>query len=559
MKVLIQMIWADKKDVLLAMTAGTISGLTAVALFAQSGFLISKAALMPPFYIILILTAFLKLFGVAKSTSKYAERYISHRVTFRFMSAVRMRFFKKLVPRVNLLHSYKSGDLLNRITSDVDLLQNFFLRVVYPPFIALFVFLATILFTLWFSPWLAMILMFGFILTSTVVPAIFIYVKSQTTVQIKNAFTNEATEYLYGYRDLQLHDQLVAKEQTLQNMSLDYSRLKKLEMNREQSAQFWNQFIALVTAFFIVTVGAYFVSIGALDGLYLAMLILIALTVFESAIPLAMLPSHFKNAQEATARLDDITSVPIVHEQMPLVSNKPLTITCENVCYSYEGTLHSAVSHVNCTIVAGEKVAIVGPSGSGKSTLFQLLINELQPSSGDIFINEQRVQSINAQALWARMSIQLQHNHFFSGTIRENLQLAKLNATDEQLQQVLDEVFIQKPLCATVYEKGGNLSGGEKQRLAFARVLLKNSDLWLLDEPFTSIDPQTEAQLFNTLLTKGAHKTIVLITHKLTDLAKMDQILVMDYGTLVESGTFEQLLAKRGLFYTMYEQQKGKA
>ena len=555
MKALIQMIWDDKKDVLLAMTAGTISGLTAVALFAQSGFLISKAALMPPFYIILILTAFLKLFGVAKSTSKYAERYISHRVTFRFMSAVRMRFFKKLVARVNLLHSYKSGDLLNRITSDVDLLQNFFLRVVYPPFIALFVFFATILFTMWFSPWLAMILMIGFIFTSTIVPAIFIYLKSQTTVQVKNTFTNEATEYLYGYRDLQLHDQLVAKEQTLQKISLDYSRLKKLEMNREQSAHFWNQFVSLVTAFFVISVGAYFVSVGTVDGLYLAMLVLIALTVFESAIPLAMLPSHYKNAQEATARLDDITIVPSTHQKMPLVSEKPINITCANVSYSYEGTLHLAVSHVNCTIVAGEKVAIVGPSGSGKSTLFQLLINELRPSSGEIFINDQAMQSINEQDIWARMSIQLQHNHFFSGTLRENLQLAKPTATDEELQQVLGQAFITKPLSSIVYEKGGNLSGGEKQRLAFARVLLKNSDIWLLDEPFTSVDPQTEAHLFNTLLTKGAHKTIVLVTHKLTDLAKMDRILVMDHGNLVESGTFEQLLTKRGLFYTMYVQQ----
>lgn len=557
MKALIQMILHDKKDVLLAMTAGTISGLTAVALFAQSGFLISKAALMPPFYIILILTAFLKLFGVAKSACKYAERFISHRVTFRFMSAVRMRFFKKLVPQTNLLHAYKSGDLLNRITSDVDLLQHFFLRVVYPPFIALFVFFATILFTLWFSPWLALILMIGFMFVSTVVPTILIYQKSNTTVAIKNTFTNEAAEYLYGYRDLQLHDQLATKEQALQHISTKYSRLKKQELDREQSAHFWNQFISLLTAFFIVSVGAYFVSIGALDGLYLAMLVLVALTVFESAIPLAMLPSHYKNAREAITRLEAIAPPAAPTERTALVSNKPLNIICKNISYSYQSTLPSTVLHVDCTIVAGEKVAIVGPSGSGKSTLFQLLIHELKPISGEIFINEQPMRSIDEQELWAQMSIQLQHNHFFSGTIRENLLLSKNTATDEELQQVLDQVFMTKSLSDFVYEKGGNLSGGEKQRLAFARVLLKNSDLWLLDEPFTSVDAQTELHLFNTLLTKGQDKTIVLITHKLTDLAAMDRIFVMNNGILTESGTFEQLLTQRGLFYTMYMQQRG--
>lgn len=555
MKSLLQMIWHDKKDVLLAMIAGTISGLTAVALFAQSGFLISKAALMPPFYIILILTAFLKLFGVAKSASKYAERFISHRVTFRFLSAVRMRFFKQLVPQSNLLNAYKSGDLLNRITSDVDLLQHFFLRVVYPPFIALFVFITTILFTVWFSPWIALLLMIGLIMTSTVVPFIFIHKKRMTAVVVKKDFTNEVTEYLYGYRDLQLHHQLADKELSLQKLSNEYAKLKKREITHEQSAHFWNQLISLLTAFFIVGAGAYFVSVGALDGLYLAMLVLISLTVFESAVPLAMLPSHYKNAKEATERLDEISVTPVALDYMPLQCNKPINFTFNDVSYYYPKTLHSAVLNVNFVINAGEKVAIVGPSGSGKSTLFQLLIKELQPKSGEICMNEQSMHLVNEQELWEQMSIHLQHNHFFSGSIKDNLLIANPTATDDELQQVLDQVMITKPLTANVYEKGGNLSGGEKQRLAFARVLLKNSAIWLLDEPFTSIDAQTEAHLYSTLLTKGKDKTVVFITHKLTNLEKMDRILVMNHGMLSETGTFEELIAQRGLFFEMYTQQ----
>ena len=152
MKALVEFIWTDKKDVLLALLAGTVGGLTAVALFAQSGLLISKAALLPPFYIILILTAFLKLFGVTKSISKYAERLITHRVTFRFISKIRMLFFRKLLPQAHLLNTYKSGDLLTRITTNVETVQNFFLRVLYPPFVAVIVFFATCLFMLFFSP-----------------------------------------------------------------------------------------------------------------------------------------------------------------------------------------------------------------------------------------------------------------------------------------------------------------------------------------------------------------------------------------------------------------------
>lgn len=556
MKRLMNMIWEDKKDVLLAMTAGTVSGLTAVALFAQSGFLISKAALMPPFYIILILTAFLKLFGVTKSISKYAERYISHRVTFRFMSSVRLHFFRRLLPHANLLNTYKSGDLLNRITSDVDVLQNFFLRVVYPPFIALFVFLATILFTLWFSPWMALLLMIGFVLTSTVVPYMLYALRQDNSSVEKNEFTNEATEYFYGYRDLQLHHQLDTKEQALQKWSSRYAEAKRKEIDREHAARFWNQLISLMTAFFIVGTGAYLTSTGHLDGLYLAMLVLVALTVFESGVPLAMLPTHARQAKTAVDRLEEVA--PVHHStgviQLP---EKSPAVTCRSISYYYSNMARPALLDVSLEIAPAEKVAIIGPSGSGKSTLLQLMMKEFLPTNGELTIEGNPISSIEEKSLHKQMGILLQHNHFFSGTIRENLQIAKPSATDEEMQQALAFAAISKSLDEMVYEKGGNLSGGERQRLAFARLLLKQGTFWLLDEPFTSLDVKTEAQLFETLLSEADGKTLILITHKLTGLEKMDRIYVMNNGTVVESGTHSQLLQKQGLFYEMYQQQIG--
>ena len=556
MKTLLTMIWNDKKDVLLAMTAGTISGLTAVALFAQSGLLISKAALMPPFYVILILTAFLKLFGVTKSISKYAERFISHRVTFHFTSAVRLHFFDRLLPHANLLNAYKSGDLLNRITTDVEVLQNFFLRVIYPPFIALFVFMATILFTLWFSPWMALLLMVGFILTSTVVPYILYALREQSSSAEKNTFTNEATEYFYGYLDLQLHHQLEAKEQSLQAWSSRYARAKRRELDRAHTARFWNQLISLMTVFFIVGTGAYLTSTNNLDGLYLAMLILVALTVFESAVPLAMLPTYARQTKTALDRLEEVTPL---HQPagVNVLPEKPPSITCRAVSYYYSAMTRPALLDVSLNIAPGEKVAIIGPSGCGKSTLLQLMMKELPPTNGELLIGDCPVSSIAEQSLHETMGVLLQHNHFFSGTIRENLQMAKAAATDGEMLQALAKAAISKRLDDQVLEKGGNLSGGEKQRLAFARLLLKQGTFWLLDEPFTSLDVKTENQLFNTLLAEADGKTLVLITHNLTGLDKMDRIYVMDNGRITESGTYGQLLQKQGLFYEMHQQQMG--
>lgn len=551
MQDLIQLIWADKKDVLLALLAGTISGLTAVALFAQSGLLISKAALMPPFYIILILTAFLKLFGVTKSASKYAERYISHRVTFKFISIVRMRFFKKLLPQAHVLNNYKSGDLLTRITSDVEMLQNFFLRVLYPPFIALFVFFTTILFTLFFSPWISLLLLVGIVLTSVVIPYMLFQRPYSTSTEEKKELTIYATEYFYGYRDLLLHNQLHQKKEHLSTLHMAYGAARRKELDQEQTSYLWNQLIALLTSFSIVFIGAYLTSIGQLEGVYLALIVLVSLTVFESAIPLSMVPIFAKHTKKALSQLEEVTSHQVIDGTIQL-SDLAKNIHLENVSYSYPSASRQALKNITLDIKVGDKIAIIGPSGSGKSTLIQLLMKEFSRTDGEILIGDTTIEKISTHSMYEHMSTMLQQNHFFTGTIKSNLLLAKPDATDEQLQQTLAKACLEKNLEEPVFEKGGNLSGGEKQRLAFARLLLKKSDLWILDEPFTSLDVQTEHILFNTLLSEGVNKTIIVITHKLTKLDRFDFIYVMQQGQIVEAGSDTQLLEKKGLYYLMY-------
>ena len=553
MQELVAMIWQDKKDVLLALLAGTISGLTAVAIFAQSGLLISKAALMPPFYIILILTAFLKLFGVTKSASKYAERYISHRVTFKFISIVRMKFFKKLLPQAHVLNHYKSGDLLTRITGDVEQLQNFFLRVLYPPFIALFVFIVVILFSLFFSPWISLLLLIGIVLTSIVVPYILFRRPYSTSTFEKKELTILATEYFYGYRDLVLHHQNESKAEELSALYKTYGNSRRKELDQEQTSYLWNQLIALLTSFSVVFVGAYLTSVGQLDGVYLALIVLISLTVFESAVPLALVPIFARHTKNAVDRLEGITSK---NESDGTLHLKGVIqhIQLHDVSYWYPAATRPALEQLSLNIQAGEKIAIIGPSGCGKTTLLQLLMKEIKRTSGEIRVNTTDINAISSQSMYAHMSTMLQHNHFFSGSIKSNLLMANEEASDEALQKVLKKAQLNKNLEDPIFEKGGNLSGGEKQRLAFARLLLKDSDLWIVDEPFTSLDVQTEKILFNTLHKEAANKTVIMVTHSLANLDRFDRICVMLRGQIVECGTHQQLLAKKGLYCEMLNQ-----
>ncbi|MER2107355.1 MAG: thiol reductant ABC exporter subunit CydC [Solibacillus sp.] len=550
MQQLIQLIWHDKKDVLLALTAGTVSGLTAVALFAQSGLLISKAALMPPFYIILILTAFLKLFGVTKSASKYAERFLSHRVTFRFMSTMRMQFFRRLLPQAHVLSMYKSGDLLTRITTSVDTLQNFFLRVLYPPLIALFVFFVTILFTLFFSPWIALLLLIGIVLTSIVMPYVLFRRSFATAAHDKKQLTIEATEYFYGYRELLLHNKESASKQQLATLHKAYAATRKKELNSEQTSYVWNQAIALATSFAVIFVGAYLVSTGQLEGVYLALIVLVSLTVFESAVPLAMVPIFARHTKKAVDELEEVTTQHVADGTVQLA--RVADIRLESISYHYPTGARPALNDVSLTIHAGEKIAIIGPSGSGKSTLLQLLMKEFHPTGGALCINRTAIDTIHTASLYAQLGTMLQHNHFFSGTVESNLRFAKSDATAAELQAALEKAALTKSLTDPISEKGGNLSGGEKQRLAFARLLLKGSSLWLIDEPFTSIDAKTEQALFDTLLVEAAGKTVLMVTHKLTNLDQFDRLFVMQHGEILEAGTHAQLLAKKGLYFAMY-------
>ena len=550
MNELLHIVWRDKKDIVLALICGVIAGLTAVALFAQSGYLISKAALMPPFYIILILTAFLKVFGVVKSVSKYTERYLSHRATFRILSDIRLRYFDSLAQiSGTLFQRHQSGALLTTITNDVTRLQNFFLRVVYPPLVALLVFLCTIIFTAFFSAWVALVLFVGFLLVAVVIPSIFI-LKKQVTSGDTSPLKQELTQFLYGFRELKHYHLVDVRADQVFDLSEDYAYDMAKKQHALNSIQLVSQCASYLTIFVIIVLSAYFTSVGALDGLYLAMLILIALTVFETVIPLAQVPHFYKEAAYSMERLQAIDREKS-ERTIALGHIKPYEIEASHVSLQYDGAIKPALCDVSFTIAPGEKIAIVGPSGSGKTTLFQLILDSFAPTEGSLSIHHVPYQKLVPDYLWQLMAVQLQHNHFFSGTIRDNLRIANDTLDDAVLEDALARAQFPVSLDDEVLEQGTNLSGGEKQRLAFARVLLKPSAIWLLDEPFTSLDAETEHLLFDEMLRATNYKSLVLITHKLNRLAHFDRIFVMQDGKLVESGTYAELMKQRGLFFEM--------
>jgi len=546
----------EKKDVSIAIFFGFLAGIASVALMGSSGYLISKAALTSQMTTLVVMAACLKLFGFASALSRYGERLYSHRATFTMLSHLRVSFFERLTPLApGIFGEYRSGDLLSRIVGDVESLQNFLLRVFYPPVVLSIVFLSTIFFSSFFSIGIALVMLIGMLLTVIAVPALFSVRKRKTDGQVRakrGSLAVEATEFLYGFRDLKIHQQLGKKEQLLKKDADQYNEGQRKEGLEENLAQSINSLVALLVSFFVLGVGAYFVAAGEMEGLYLAMLVMISIAAFENVAPMAAFPAYFEESRKAAVRLEEIVAAPVASQGKEKLPDGPLELNMKEVSFSYPGEKALAVDGVSLRLSPGTKTAIVGPSGSGKSTLMQLLLNVFPVDQGQLSIGGKPVETLDQEAIWQEMNIVLQENHFFFGTIRSNLLIANPAASDEEMERALAKVQLELfPLEMKVEEKGQNLSGGQKQRLAIARALLKGKSLWFLDEPVSSVDSVTGRAIYEELFQQGHKDTFVIISHDLVGLEKMDQIVVMENGRIVEIGSYTELMKKQSYFYQL--------
>ncbi|UPK41643.1 thiol reductant ABC exporter subunit CydC [Paenibacillus pabuli] len=551
----------ERKDIILSILGGFIAGIAGVALFSASGYLISQTVFAPPLYTLIVLTSLVKLLGLLRAASRYGERLYSHRATFSMLSRLRTSFFARLIPLTpGILNKKRSGDLLARIVGDVESLQHYFLRVAYPPIIVVMVFLATVLFTSAFSFWIAGLFVLGMLVTALIVPGMVLIGQRKIHGHVREQralLSTEVTEVLYGYRDLKVYGQLAQREHQLQQASAVLTVQQQRAAGHLLRGQSLHALVTFLISWGVLTLGAYLIIGGALAGVFLAMLVMASITVFEEAAAMATLPLYKQDSEHAAKRLtetiqtSDVQSESVQSEEL-LMGKQAVSLELSGVTFQYEGEWRPALKDVSLHIVPGSKTAIVGPSGSGKSTIIELLLKLRTPTTGEIRINDISVNELDETSIWQSANVVLQQSHFFRGTIRDNLLLNDEEHSDEQLLDVLAQVQLpSSSLSDVVYEKGENLSDGEKQRLALARAMLRKGRLWLLDEPTSSLDYVTEERVMKHLFAQVAEDTLLMICHRLTGLEEMDRIVVMEQGSVVETGSYEELMELKGYFYEM--------
>ena len=264
--------------------------------------------------------------------------------------------------------------------------------------------------------------------------------------------------------------------------------------------------------------------------------------------------------QDAVTRIDRVLQSPSLSQPSVPKHPKDSSVELENVTFSYDGT-KNAVENISLSIGAGQTVAFVGPSGGGKSTLAALIARFFDPQSGSISVGGVNVKNIEKNELMNTVSFVFQNSHLVKGTILDNVRMGKPDAADEEVLAAL-----RAAQCTDIIEKfpdgvhtvigsqGIYLSGGEAQRLAIARAMLKNAPVLILDEATAFADPDNETKVqaaFNALA-KG--RTVIMIAHRLSTIVNADRIFVLNEGQLSESGSFAELSGKKGsLFGTMWQ------
>ncbi|MDQ0242578.1 ABC-type multidrug transport system fused ATPase/permease subunit [Bacillus fengqiuensis] len=361
-------------------------------------------------------------------------------------------------------------------------------------------------------------------------------------------------------------EKIFYKKFAAQNQELYSLELENMKLN----GWFYTGGQTISSLSFLITMalGAYFVSDGILSiGSLLTFINLAGHLIY----PLTGLAGHwagFQRSVTAVERILEILELPT--ESTELTAYTPpktllQSIQFENIVFSYDGQ-KEVVDHFNLTVPAGKVTAIVGASGAGKTTLFNLLQGFYKPQSGRIVIDDEPIEGLSPSELRSSIAHVPQETFLFGGTIRENLMLARPNITEDEMIKAAKAASIHEFIMSLpdqydteIGERGIKLSGGQKQRVAIARAILKDAPILLLDEATSALDNKTEYDVQEALNRLMKNRTTIVIAHRLSTIQNADLIIVMDEGKIVQTGRHEELVAKDGLYRSLYDTQASQS
>lgn len=499
--------------------------------------------------------------AMSRTAGRWGERVVSHNATFKLLTDLRIFFFKKLAPLIpGRISNLRDADLLNRLVADVDAMDHVYLRLVSPVTVGVFGIFFLTAFLMWFDSSLGLILGSILLIMLIIWPVLFYKLGQRNggeLTQNKAELRVTTLDWIEGYSELTLF----GAEERYRNAILNTQQ--KLMANQFVNANLTGMASAALMLFngltlvLMLWLAADGVGGNAPDPL-IALMAFATMASFELLMPIAGAFQHLGQTLTSARRLNEvILSEPEVQfSDSKLDIDQPLDIQFNAVSFQYPDSERTVLNSVDLSIPANNKVAIVGQTGSGKSTLIQLLTRYWDPKRGVISIAGIDLTQWNESQLRESISVVSQRVDILNGSLRDNLLIAKPQASDEELQGILTSVGLEKllednALNAWLGDGGRQLSGGEKRRIGIARAILHDAPILLLDEPTEGLDKQTEKSIMALFEQHFEGKTVIFITHRLIGLEKMDSIVLIEQGEIVEQGSHSELLSGEGRYFQL--------
>lgn len=537
--------------------------LASIGLLSLSGWFLASTAIagiLGVTFNYLLPSAGVRGSAIMRTVFRYGERLVSHDTTFRVLAKLRVFTFSKLLPLTpSTISRYQQAELLNRLVADVDTLDHLYLRLISPIISAIMVIVIITLGLSFIDISLALTL--GLILTGLVIvtPIIFYYAGNPIGISLthlKSQYRIQLTVWLQGQAELAIFNGLACFRRQLDNTETTWLTVQKKQASLTGLAQSFIILASGLTSILILWLAAD--GVGASNGPnpLIALFVFASLAAFEALAPVATAFLHLSQVSSSAKRVNELLAQQpdVIFTRSKAEYLAQANLKLEKVSFSYPDQPQQVLTDISLQLETGQHIALLGKTGCGKSTLLQLLTRAWDSQQGTITLNQTPLADYDEQTLRQMISVVTQRVHIFSATLRHNLLIANGEATDQQLQEVLQQVGLSHLLESQGFDLwlgdgGRQLSGGEQSRIGVARALLHQAPLILLDEPTEGLDPTTEQQILRILKQHAQHKTLLMVTHRLTNLADMDRIVVLDDGKIIEQGNHQALLEQRGRYW----------
>lgn len=493
----------------------------------------------------------------------YSFYVFGGKLEYQVSKEIRKSVFEKIEKfSVTNIKKYETGELISRLTSDVQKLSEVFSWGVIDACHSIIVLLISIIIMLYLSYTLTLMLFL-------ILPAIYIV----TLIFQKNILKFQRKVRDYNSKIIRSYTESLSYIKTIKSLGIEDKKKKEFKVFNEKYRKYNLRSILISAIFvpavmFVASIGVGFAfnfsSISVMKnvmtyGAFLSFLTY-SFQIFEPFKMLAQIFTDLKSAQASAERVFQI-----LYEEDEIIENQKSdlnfegNIKFENVSFHYFDDDKLILKDFNFEIKKGESVAFIGSTGSGKSTIVNLICKFYNPTSGDIYLDGINYKNIDKTSLYNNLGYVLQQPQLFSISIKDNIKFGNEDASNDEILEVcsllgIDDFVFKLPdgIDTVIGENGYNISNGQKQLISFARALIKNPKLLILDEATSSIDTETEKIIQNKMKDILEGKTSIIVAHRLSTIKHCDKIVLIENGNILEQGTHLELLDKKGIYYKMY-------